>query len=717
MENGLIESLGLFDCAVLQQSKKGHFCLINQVNDWIKQLVPDVATDREFYLPGCSAFLDDFIIDAEEFWHSHQSGSLKSGIWSEDFNNTALHLEAVATIANNECYLVVKNVAEEHQRQQQTLQVARELLIANDRIVEKHDYINERLRCVLLRNANNDNVFTPLHEAIRFVNTGVIITDANDHLLEANPAVFKLFDLTADISDQTPLTLLQDLLKKQYPAPLRQFSQQNPWCGEIYWYSAPNQHKWLQLDVNCVADEEGAIAHRIYTLSDITRVKYLLQSNEDLALIDALTGLPNRQHYWQLLTHKTKASLPFYTLYVDIKNFKHANELCGHVLGDQLLVDFKNRLQGIIGLNDTLCRIGADEFAVIHVPTSKASALDFKSFLDETITLSKEITNSCEQAFDVSQGKVCDLSVNIGVAQFPTDASTAEDLVRCNDLALSSAKQDINENIQFYSNELKVASLMRLKLVDALRTAIEKHQFELYLQPIYDLHDNRIIKAEALLRWHISLDEIISPDVFIPLAEENGLIISIGRWVIDRACKLVSDLEKHAIRIPITLNVSPKQVADHTLVDFITHAVQRNEIDPRLLEIEITEGVLVDNHAKARQFLQDVRQMGISISIDDFGTGYSSLSYLKYLPIDHLKIDRSFIMDLDDSEDDQAIVLAVIAMAQRLKLGVIAEGLETESQRRFLENANCYIAQGFLLSEPLPIGEFITHVKQSIAPN
>jgi EAL domain-containing protein (putative c-di-GMP-specific phosphodiesterase class I) len=248
-------------------------------------------------------------------------------------------------------------------------------------------------------------------------------------------------------------------------------------------------------------------------------------------------------------------------------------------------------------------------------------------------------------------------------------------------------------------------------LEGALRHAIEKDQFELYVQPIYDLNTNKIVKAEALLRWHISDEETISPDIFIPIAEESGQIVAIGRWVISNVCKLLSQLSSQNLSVTLSLNLSPRQIADRHLFDFISNAVSKNKVSPDLLELEITEGVLVDNHDKARKLLQELREMGVTVAIDDFGTGYSSLSYLKYLPIDSLKIDQSFVIDLDFNTDDQAIVLAVIAMAKSLKLDVVAEGIETEEQKLFLQEHECLVGQGFLLSRPLPIFDFIKLVE------
>lgn len=515
------------------------------------------------------------------------------------------------------------------------------------------------------------------------------------------------------LSDQSPVNVILELLDKQFPEKDRIFETQSSWTGEIYWHFPPNYHKWIQLSVHPVKDENGKLCNWIFTTSDVTRVKYLLQTNEDLSLHDALTKLPNRQYFWQTLDQTIASSIPFYVIYLDINNFKNINELHGHLTGDQLLTQVANRLRELLPERDFLARIGADEFAIVHFSPGDMTKPDFKAYLDNTIKLTQEISSASNEPYYTNKNRRCELPLKIGVSNFPSDAGTVEELMKYADLALHHAKQSSADPVQFYSLDLKIISERRLMLEEALRHAIEKEQFELYIQPIYDLNTNRIVKAEALLWWHISPEETISPDIFIPIAEQSGQIVSIGRWVISSVCMLLSQLSTQNLSVSLSLNLSPRQISDRHLFDFISSAARKNKVSPGLLELEITEGVLVDNHEKVRKLLQELREMGVTVAIDDFGTGYSSLSYLKYLPIDSLKIDQSFVFDLDYNTDDQAIVLAVIAMAKSLKLGVIAEGIETEQQKEFLKAHECIIGQGFLLSRPLPIYDFIKLVEQN----
>lgn len=714
MQPSLIQALGIIDCAVFKLRSGSIFEVVQSTPSWVSKLVPSINNGDNVDLADISLFLTDFMIDAHEFWKLHSSGQVHSGIWTEALQgDNNLHLEAIAASAGPDQYLVINNVNDAYIRQQETLQVARELLISNDRVIEKHDYMHERLRSVLMQQHLGAEGNLPIREAIQYASIGVVITDIEFHISESNPSSYKIFEMEVGLSDQSPIDVILNLLNKQFPEKDRIFETQSGWTGELYWHLPPNYHKWIQLGIHPVKDENGNLCNWIFTTSDVTRVKYLLQTNEDLSLHDALTKLPNRQYFWQTLDQTIASQTPFYVIYLDISNFKNINELYGHLTGDQLLTQVAQRLRSLVPERDFIARIGADEFAIVHFAKDNITKPDFKAYLDDTITLTQDLSAASSEPYYTNKGRRCELPLKIGVSTYPTDAGTVEELMKYADLALHHAKQADTDPIQFYSLDLKIASERRLMLEEALRHAIEKKQFELYIQPIYDLRTNRIVKAEALLRWHINDDEMISPEIFIPIAEQSGQIVAIGRWVISSVCELLAQMSKQNISVPLSLNLSPRQISDRHLFDFINNAVIKNKVAPDLLELEITEGVLVDNHDKVRKLLQELREMGVTVAIDDFGTGYSSLSYLKYLPIDSLKIDQSFVYDLGYNSDDQAIVLAVIAMAKSLKLGVVAEGIETEQQKDFLEQHDCIIGQGFLLSRPLAIYDFIKLVEQN----
>lgn len=697
MQQSLIQALGIIDCSILKRVGKDQFEVLHSNTDWFSELLPESKGKTEFTFSNESAYLQDFLVDAEEFWQIGNAGQIQSGIWSEQTHERVLRLEAIAAVANGERFLVISNLQQEYERQQKTLQVARELLLSNDKILAQHEYVHERLDSLLNETQNLQDMQAPIQQAIDNANFGVMIVDSSLKPVNQNPMAFELFELSPQDVSKHPLDIVLTLFEKQFPEFDRVFATASRWNGEIFWHKPPHTSKWLQLAVYPVLDEHKSVKHWLFIVSDITRLKYLLQTNEKLTLYDGITNLPNRQFFWQTLEQKIKANKPLYVLYLDVKHFKRVNELHGHLAGDEILVQIASRLTPLLGQDDLLARVGGDEFAIIYSQAESPSDCE---------ELASRLISSIEIPFFTDNQQKCLVGLNIGAAHFPRDASNAEDLMKFADLAVYEAKKRAKSTIKFYSLELKEASRKRLELEAALREAIENNQFELFLQPMLDLDTGNVIKAEALIRWHLPGGGIACPDDFIPVAEQSGLIVPIGKWVIARACEMLSILQQHHNTLKLSVNLSPRQVSDRYLFDFIQSAVELSEINPNLLELELTEGVLVDNYDKVQLLLDEVRNLGISVSIDDFGTGYSSLSYLKNLPIDHLKIDRSFVQDLDTDENDKAIVLAVIAMAHSLKLGVIAEGVETEQQREFLKLNHCDTAQGYLFSKPIPFDEF-----------
>jgi diguanylate cyclase (GGDEF)-like protein len=421
--------------------------------------------------------------------------------------------------------------------------------------------------------------------------------------------------------------------------------------------------------------------------------------------------LPNRQYFWQQLQQSVLQEQSFYLISIDIVNFKYVNELYGYLEGDELLKQIAKRLARELGDDDFITRIGADEFMIIRKLNDAKLRLNQTSFDEDTYKLATGLLGICSQPYYTQDNRRCDLPIKIGMTQYPLDATKAETLLNNADLALSYSKTTANRPIQIYNQQLKDASARRLMLEEALKNAITNNEFELYVQPIYDINTNQVVKAEALLRWNLD-NERVMPDEFIPIAESSDVINSIGRWVIAQVCEIAKRLQDNNILIPLSINFSPNQIHDTNLIGFIRASIESTNIDATLLELEVTEGVLVKNYTKVSAFLHEIKRQGIAISVDDFGTGYSSLAYLKHLPIDTLKIDRTFIREVDINEDDSAIVTAIIALAKQLKLGIVAEGIETKGQRDFLRANNCTRAQGFLYSHPMPVEEFVKLTSQ-----
>ena len=409
---------------------------------------------------------------------------------------------------------------------------------------------------------------------------------------------------------------------------------------------------------------------------------------------DALTQLANRNAYKSkidtLLEDKTINNL--YLLFMGLDNFKTINDSLGHTTGDLLLQAVAQRIKSKIDGFEILSRFGGDEFVVLF------SNVKEKKTMEDIASRIHKIFN---EAF-LLDGYEVYTTLSIGVSSYPEDASDTESLVKNADIAMYAAKHTGKGQSSFYNTFMYQESKLKFSLDFELHKALENNEFYLLFQPQISLKDEKIIGVEALLRWNNQLLGLVSPVDFIPIAENNGLIVPIGEWVIDTSCKQVKEWENTLMQdITISINISVKQLLHQDLYTYIKKAVLENDIDAKLLELEITESVIMENVDEVIGTLVKLKKLGLSIAIDDFGTGYSSLSYLKKLPIDKLKVDRAFIKDIPSDTDDMAITQAIITLAKSLNLKIVAEGPETAEQINFLKGTCCDIAQGYFYSEPI----------------
>lgn len=699
MEASLLQSLGIVDCAVFQF--EDHKLKLLHANDtWFASLFPRLRVGETTLLKGEPFYLVDFMLDAEEFWRSQSDGRINSGLWSEKVQGGVLRLEAAAISKAGLHYLVLFNLENEYNKRQKTLQSARELLISNDQVLQQHEQLRSRVEELVGDAQRILALQAPVRKVIEQTDIGVAILDENQQIQEQNPALYRLFDLS-DKDTQQPAALLLELCQRQFPELTRVMATLSEWNGELYWLKPPAFSCWLKVTLSPVMKSPGKLGHWLFLATDVSREKYLQQSNERLTYFDVLTNLPNRRYLWQSLEAAIELKQEFFFMQINIKDLKRINEIYGHSIGDEVMKGLVERLRSVFHQNDVLARIGGNEFAVILRPRKESCE-----------AIAKRLLGAIAEPFYVLDRLKCRVGLGVGIAHYPRDGINAEDIMKYADLAAYTAKRCAKSEYQFYSTELKENSRKRIELEAALRDAIEEQQFELFLQPILDLTTGQIHKAEALIRWRRHEGQLISPDEFIPIAEQTGLIVPIGQWVIQKATQLLAQLHAQHQHISLSVNLSPSQISDRHLLEFIHQSVEKNSVDAAFLELELTEGVLVNDFDKVQHFLEEVRKLGVSIAIDDFGTGYSSLSYLQKLPIDHLKIDRSFVKDLNHSESDQAIVMAVIAMAKSLQLGVIAEGVENQEQQQFLCDHECQTAQGYLYSRPVPFHEFCRLLKE-----
>ncbi len=458
-------------------------------------------------------------------------------------------------------------------------------------------------------------------------------------------------------------------------------------------------------------DEIGALAEAFSDMSTNLR-----ESNDHvqyLAYHDSLTGLPNRSMFRDQLQNAMAQAQREHqriaVLFLDLDDFKRINDTLGHQVGDEILKRFSESVTRELREGDVisritddesdhmLARLGGDEFIIL-----------LRNVADEYAprNIARRICSLMGQPFVVGTHELY-MSSSIGISMFPEDASSADDLIRNADAAMYHAKEQGKNNYQYYSESMNEAAANRLLMETRLRKAIELDQFELYYQPKVNPHSLEIVGAEALLRWNDPDFGLVPPDRFIQIAEETGLIVPIGEWVMNTACIQLADWQERELPpLHLSVNVSPIQVARQDLSFVVARSLRNSNVDARFLDIEITESALMSGGDRAVRMLNELRGLDVSVSLDDFGTGYSSLSYLRRFPVNNLKIDRSFVAEIEHDEGCRSIVSAIIAMSSSMEMSVTAEGVETEAQLDFLCQHDCDYVQGFLISKPVPVEDF-----------
>jgi diguanylate cyclase (GGDEF)-like protein/PAS domain S-box-containing protein len=570
--------------------------------------------------------------------------------------------------------------------------------------------LNRRLKENISTHQATEVMMSKLSSAVTNSGASIVITDAKGQIEYVNQKFCRIsgylhhevigqaFDMLSPkhASEDTSINLLNNQCLK------------TSWEGEVLCIKKNQSEYWAAITVAAVFSRDREVTNYVISAIDISALKDANSKMQNLALFDSLTGLANRRLFIDRLhqsvlsarRHKRSAAI----LFLDLDQFKRINDTLGHQAGDELLCTIAERLKTCVRKQDTVARLGGDEFTIL---------LNDVSNTNKIASIADHILNILKKPIKLGKQEVI-VSTSIGITIAPEDSTCGETLMKNADMALYKAKEKGRDGYCFFTEELNVKANNLLEIENELRRAIQNDEFYLHYQPQINLKTNQIHSVEALIRWKHPVKGDIPPIDFISIAEETGLIVPIGEWVLRRACMEIAQLNRETgVDLRVAVNLSTRQFLDLKLVNCVANAIDSADLPAENLEIEVTESMLMHDMDTVIDQLNRIKAAGSIISIDDFGSGYSSLSYLKSLPVDILKVDREFVRDVPDDLSAMEITSAIIAVAHKLNLKVVAEGVETEDQRDFLNINNCDFAQGYLFSRPLSFPDLQKYFTQT----
>ncbi|GAA0716125.1 EAL domain-containing protein [Dokdonella soli] len=546
-------------------------------------------------------------------------------------------------------------------------------------------------------------------EVIRSMAEAVAVSDLDYHFLTVNPAFTRITGWRQEEIAGQPTALLNcsQHPAEHYVAIRDKLARSGHWRGEL-WQRRKDGDEFLSWsEISEVRDANGVRTHYVSVISDITDRKRTEQELRYLANYDALTGLPNRTLLSERIGHAIvrarRGAHKIAVLFLDLDRFKHVNDSMGHAAGDRMLKAAGNRLRQVVREGDSVARLGGDEFTIVLEDIGSA----------EAERVAEKVIAAFEEPLELDNGQEVVISPSIGISLYPDHGQVPTDLLKFADTAMYQAKEHGRKTWMVYTEAMDAAARLRATTVAALRKALERNELSLVYQPKLSLLDERITGVEALLRWRSGDLGNVSPGVFIPIAEETGLIVEIGDWVVAQACAQLARWREAGIHdITMSVNVSVAQLRRGDLIRRLCDVLAEHDIAPNQLELELTESMVMANAEQSITTLRRLKAIGVTLAIDDFGTGYSSLSYLKRLPIDTLKIDKEFVGDITTDPDDEAITATVITMAHSLGLNVVAEGVERAEQVEYLREQDCDEIQGHWLAFPLPPDQCLAFLRE-----
>lgn len=534
--------------------------------------------------------------------------------------------------------------------------------------------------------------------ALMNASEGIVITNPDTTIIRVNDSYSEITGFAAkEVLGKKPSDFKSGKHSKEFYAEMwRELNKTGTWTGEI-WDRAKSEETYLKmLTITAIKDVWGAVRHYVGMFHDVTRLRRVEERLQSLAFHDQLTKLANRNLFIENLQREINLAKrneeALVLLFIDLDRFKQVNDIQGHLIGDQLLIEVANVLRKTVRSTDIVARLGGDEFAAILPGVSQP---------EHVIRVAQGMVDAVAQRF-IIDGHELHIGCSIGIAMYPKDGTDWDTLFQNADGAMNAAKDDGKGTCRFFSEEMQETSRLRIELESGLRTALANDEFRLHYQPQIRLADGQYVGAEALVRWQRSSGELIAPDNFIPLAEESELIIGLGEWIMRTACAQAA-LWGYGEGDPrrMAVNVSSRQLRNDNFVSMVSKALSDSGLPPSSLEIEITETSIINSMLEATERLSQVQAMGVNIAIDDFGTGYSSLAYLQQLPVDTLKIDRSFIGAIGHDHRALALTQSIIALASHMNLETVAEGIEEEAQLQQLNRLGCRLGQGYFFSRPI----------------